>query len=59
MRREQTRRVQWQTILFSMFILSTAGAIQMGCSDQLIGLDESALVTQQANENIAVQVAKY
>jgi hypothetical protein len=42
-----------------MFILSTAGAIQMGCSDQLIGLDESALVTQQANENIAVQVAKY
>lgn len=52
-------QVHWPTIFLSLLILSAAGAIQMGCSDQLIGLDESALATQQANENIAVQVARY
>lgn len=59
MKRELSKKVHLPTIVFSLFVMSLAGAIQMGCSDQMLGLDESALATQQANENIKEQVAGF
>ncbi len=59
MSNERLSHVRWKTILFSLFILGIAGSIQLGCTDKIIGLDESTRATQEANEQIAQQVEKY